>query len=143
MAKYSSIFAANIGCAMVIEETNTVLYRMVNDDLLEMVYKDNAFLDVKETAENHHLYFDITREVKSMKRLIILGKNMTVSSEARLLCQKFDKEEEHRIKAQAIVAQCYLGRVLSYVYFKMFTPKYPNKVFVNKQKATEWLMQIN
>lgn len=128
---------------MVMEETKTILYRVVEGDILEMIYKNDAVLGVKETEENHQLYLEFTKEQTLLRRLVILGENMSISPEARVMCQKFDQEETHRIKAQAIVCQNYFNKILAYIYFRMFTPKYPNKVFQSREKAISWIKEIN
>jgi len=128
---------------MIVEETKTIRYRMVEGDVLEMIYKDNIALGVAETEENHQLYLQFIQGKTSFKRLVILGKNMSVNADARLLCKKFDEEESHKITAQATVCQTYLNKILAYVYFKMLAPKYANKVFSNRQFALDWLMKIN
>jgi hypothetical protein len=122
--------------------TKTISYNFIEDDILEMSYHNEILLDKEATIENHGLYLQLVADKRKFRRLVNLGSKMEVTSDARKLCQQYDTEEADKIEAQAIVSPSYLTKILAYVYFKMYTPHYPIKLFTDRTSALAWLMAL-
>jgi hypothetical protein len=116
-----------------------VEYRFINDDTIEMAYKENCFIDEHAAEENHKLYLEMTKHLSKFKVLVTLANYMEVSTRGLVMIQRFDKEDESRVQKEAIVRNSYMGKVLSYVYFKMFSPSFEYKLFNDRQTAIDWL----
>lgn len=116
-----------------------VEYRFIDDETIEMVYKENCFIDEHAAEENHKLYLELTQHLNKLKILVTLASYMEVSTRGLVMIQRFDRDDESRVAKEAIVRPSYLSRVLSYVYFKMFTPSFEYKLFNDRQSAINWL----
>lgn len=123
-------------------KTKSLEIRFIENDILELKYEDNIDIDKSMSTENYNAYDTLVAQMDNIKRLVVLGKNMNMTQEAKMFSKEEDKKRESKIKAQAILVSDYFHQVASAVYFKLFTPKYANKTFKSREKALEWLKSI-
>ena len=123
-------------------KTKSLEISFIDSDILQLKYEDNIDVDKSMSAENYNAYDTLAGQMDGIKRLVILGKNMNMTQEAKMFSKVEDAKRESKIKAQAILVSDYFHQVASTVYFKLFTPKYINKMFKSREKAFEWLKSI-
>ncbi|MFP5470510.1 MAG: hypothetical protein ACLGGV_02865 [Bacteroidia bacterium] len=114
-------------------------YHFIDDQTIEMAYKENCFIDEHAAEENNKLYLEMTKHLNKLKVLVTLANYMEVSTRGLVVIQRFDKDDEARIIKEAIVRPSYMAKVLSYVYFKMFTPSFEFRLFNDRKSAVNWL----
>jgi hypothetical protein len=121
---------------MISSETRTI--RRVNDELVEIVYYDNAHITVDNLKTDLALYDQLIGK-KRVKKLMILGHHMTIDMDARKKAAEENRRRKSRIIAEAIVVRSTATRLAVNMYILFLNREYPVKVFPNAEKAMEWL----
>lgn len=112
-----------------------ILKFWVEEGILNAIYKTEEIdLDTAKRATQEKLAFTKGRSFLS---LVDYSKVKKTSKEAR---DYFTQEEASKdITALAILSESYLGNIIVNFYLKISIPKFPTKLFTNKEDAVTWL----
>jgi len=118
--------------------SETRIVRKIGEDLLEIVYYDNAHMTVESARRDIELYDRFTGN-KRYKKLVIGGMNMQSEVEARKLIATENARRSKLIIAEAIVLRSKTAKLMGQMYLFFLKRPYPVKIFSNREDALKWL----
>jgi hypothetical protein len=110
----------------------------LDNDLIEIICKDDVMYDVAQIKENHSVLEKIS-EKKGEPVLVfsVAGKHTGLTSEASNYLSK--GPHKNFIKAEAFVIQSTAQRLVANLYLRLSKPVVPAAYFKNVADAKRWL----
>ncbi|MES2617169.1 MAG: hypothetical protein V4613_04780 [Bacteroidota bacterium] len=112
--------------------------KMIDEQTVEIVFKDHSIIDVEELKDSYSKLHQFTNG-KRIKKLIVSGKFTEITRQAR----EYGHNESHKIKdkviAEAMVVHSLGQKMVANFYLRCIKNIYPVKFFTEVQKAKEWL----
>lgn len=116
--------------------------RMLDSTTVEVVYRNNTVIK-NEDIDGIYKAFDTFTENKRLKKLIVIGENVDISTETRFLIIKENTKRKENIIAEAVVVNS-IAQKLKVNFYIMFLKKiYPTQFFTKTESAIEWLQQFS
>lgn len=115
--------------------------RMMDDQTIEIVYHDNIRIDLAGIQEAWQQLDEFTKE-KRLKKLTIVGRNTSITHEARKNGHAESKAREKYIMAEALVVHTLPQKMVANFYSKFIKDLYPIKYFTDVDDAKQWLSLI-
>src|SRR5690606_20793077 len=112
--------------------------RLLEDDLVELRYRDNIRVTADDMHEILTQLYTLT-ENRKMKRLIVISKNASLELPARQLLERENKQRKDTIIAEAVVVNSLAQKMTTNFYMKFIKDIYPTRFFTSDQQALEWL----
>ncbi|HEY1047015.1 MAG TPA: hypothetical protein VGF79_11290 [Bacteroidia bacterium] len=112
--------------------------RMISEDILEITFDDNVFLDLEKIIQSFEETEAFTNGRK-LKRLVISGKKTDITKEARAYGLKENERLKDQVIAEALVVHSFTQKMITNFYLKYINKSYPAKAFTDVEKAKEWL----
>ncbi len=79
---------------------------------------------------------------RPLKRLVIIGKNSTITSEARAFLQEGNHRDRKKIIAEAILVTSLTQKMATNFYLRFIKDDFPSKFFTDIHKTKEWLRKF-
>lgn len=115
--------------------------RMLDENTVEVVYRENQVVTNQDVDEIYSAYDQFT-EGKRLKKLMIIGKKVDISSETRFKIINNNNQRKDLIIAEAVVVHS-TPQKLKVNFYIMFLKKiYPIQYFTDIEAAKEWLKQF-
>lgn len=121
-------------------ESNNYIITLRKDDIVHVVFKEDAVLDTTLQLEMLDKYIEIT---KGVPHLFIFDAMLGVEITKEARENASNLETKAPIIAGAIIAKTLAYKMIANFYIKFNKPKHPYKVFNDFNKAVEWLKTIN
>ncbi len=116
--------------------------RMLDPMTVEVVYRKNSVI-TNEDIDGLYKAFDAFTENKRLKKLIIIGEHVDISTETRFLIIKENNKRKDKVIAEAVVVNS-IAQKLKVNFYIMFLKKiYPTQFFTKTDLAIEWLKQFH
>ncbi|MDF1673682.1 MAG: hypothetical protein P1U41_09260 [Vicingaceae bacterium] len=112
----------------------------IDNDVLHIVFKEGADVDVKEILESKQARLDL-QNGKPMKILVDSRGLFHISKEARDIAAE-DQHAKMSV-AMALVSSSLGTRMISNFFIKFNKPNVPTKNFTSMDKALLWLNEFN
>jgi len=122
-------------------ESRALSLKIINDDTIEVVYKDLVVIDDSD-IRNYIDSLDCFYQNGKLKSLIILGHDVEIDISARKLLMREKRERFDYIIAEAIVVSSFSQKILAEHYSIVNGKYYSVKVFNSRYLANEWLKSI-
>lgn len=114
--------------------------RMIDERTVEIVFVDNETVDVKGVLEIYKLLDEFTAG-KRLKKLLIIGKHVEISKEARALIVEENHKRKDNIIAEAVVVNSFAQKLSANFYIMFLRKIYPTHFCISGEEAMEWLKQ--
>lgn len=123
------------------ETPNNVLksIQMLDENTLEIVFNDKASIDVDDLKMGYRYLEEIAGD-KPHKKLVVTGKQTTITKEARLFGHQQSLQIKNRVIAEAIIVHSLPQKMVINFYTKFIKDSYPTRYFTDFEKAKSWLM---
>jgi hypothetical protein len=120
-------------------ETKVAFVNLVEEDLIRIEYKPDAYVDIEAFAENLDAYKKLMTNGR-VYFLTVVGEGATITQEARDL---FATPERSSFKiAEAFVIKTMAHRIVANFVMKVQRPKHIMRVFSEEIEAMTWLKSV-
>lgn len=120
------------------KEFNNITMRLFENGLMNVVFKDHRYIDIKDI----HEVMDWVDEIALGRMFVNLMEgayNTDLAPEVREFSAS-DKNNNFTI-ADALVISSQAHKLVTNFYIKFNKPAKPTKVFTDRMKAIEWLLE--
>ncbi len=115
--------------------------RMLDEYTIEIIYHDNITIDLTGIQKAWVKLDDFTQK-KRLKKLTIVGKNTSITREARRNGHAESESRKHIIAAEALVVHTLPQKMVANFYSKFIKDLYPIKYCTDVEAARQWLNSI-
>ncbi|MES2837078.1 MAG: hypothetical protein V4667_06125 [Bacteroidota bacterium] len=115
------------------------LIALRNDDIIEVIFKDDVVLDIALQNKLLKSYLEIC-DNKQMCFIFKAMDNVTITKEAR--DNATNLEDASPLKASALITDSLAYKLIGQFYLKVNKPKRPFNIFKTELDAIEWLKQF-
>ena len=112
---------------------------MLNEDTMEVVFEDNVLIDL-ESMKAAYIEFDRLANGRRLKRLVVSGKKMDITKEARKFGERENEKRKDKCIAEAMVVYTFVQKMITNFYLKYIKDLYPTRSFTDIDEAKEWLL---
>ncbi len=112
---------------------------MLNEDTIEILFHDDIQIKL-EDMQKAYLEFDEFMAGRRLKRLIVPGRNMEMTKEARKYGEMENEKRKANCVAEAMVVFTFVQKMCTNFYLKYVRDIYPAKSFTDIEEAREWLI---
>jgi hypothetical protein len=113
---------------------------MINEDTLQIVFKDDILINLAGMKEAYEVFDGFFAEKKRLKRLVVVGKNMDITKEARKYGSMENKKRKRTCIAEAMVVHTFVQKIVANFYLKYIENLYPTRSFTDLEEAKQWLL---
>lgn len=115
---------------------------MLNQNTIELDYVD-AEISNCSLVKKMNRSLDKLVSGKMLKRLLVFSEHTEISKNVRAQIVKENMQRRNNISAEAIVVHSFAQK-LSMLFYTIFLQNtYPVKLFTDREKAEEWLEQLD
>lgn len=108
--------------------------------IIEITYKDDLQITLADVQELEEIFLDISQGKMLYTMMIANGKMYKFTPDAQEFLSK-KSEVNELIQASAIVLDSLQIRILAKFFIRFYKPKYLTKIFANRSKAIDWLLE--